>query len=111
MTGAKLKELEARATEAPWKLIKHSDGQHMWGEVWATERDEDYQVIHEQWNSYNAELVAYLRNHAQDFIRLMEAAEATLKMYDAPDSAGSSLNYYASLQELRQSLAAFKEKS
>ena len=87
MTAAKLRELEAKATEGSWRVL---DSVNPIGDM---------------------ELVCYLRNHTQDFIRLIEAAEHMLKMYDAPDSAGSSLNYYASLQDLRQALAAFKEKS
>jgi len=107
MTAAKLKELEARATEGPWEISEHTaDGLLS---VWAPALDDDgledpIEIVTDQIIPENALLVAYLRNHAQDFIRLMEAASAVLH---APDDDADVKAYY----ELDNALAAFKEKS
>lgn len=80
MTAAKLKELEAKATDGPWcgRLL-----------IEITEADSD--------------LCDYLRNHAQDFIKLIEAAENVVAAETDPDG-------YVAKIGLREVLAAFKEK-
>lgn len=77
MTAAELRELEAKAG-----LNQH-------------EGLLSYQVSGDE-----ARLYAYLRNHCQDFIKLMETAERHCVKRMLDDD-----------HELRQALAAFKEKS
>jgi len=60
----------------------------------------DYDALKAYAQRKDAELIAYLRNHAQDFIKLIEAAERHCVKRMLDDN-----------HELRQALAAFKEKS
>jgi hypothetical protein len=102
MTAAKLKELEARATPGKWSAAQ--------GHVTAPETED---CCHMDINchsgnrddaKHNARLIAYLRNHCKDFIRLMDAAE---NLINSPDEDSDSKYYF----ELQSALAAFKEKS
>ena len=75
-------------------------------------------------SKHRAELIAYLRNHCSDFIKLMEAAEKRTHHYECEDpwySCPKSENGCADdrmgpectcgADEMREALAAFKEKS
>jgi hypothetical protein len=109
MTAAKLKELEARATEGPWKVRQmRSDcfveGNKVQGQTIAGDykteilSDGDYDE-----KLHDAELIAYLRNHCKDFIRLMEAAEEVCVIGDLQRLSDG-------LAKLRLALAAFEEQ-
>lgn len=100
MTAAKLIELEAKATEGPW----YESNSDQAGLVHAVEDDFDTWVMTGRKN--NRELIAYLRNHCKDFIRLMEAAEAVKRYPLLRSHIGSQLD-----DVLEEALAAFKEKS
>ena len=106
MTAAKLRELEAKATEAPWKVRQMGgecfvEGNKVQGRTIAGDyktevlSDGDYDE-----KLGDAELIAYLRNHTQDFIKLIEAAERHCVKRMLDDD-----------HELREALAAFKEQS
>jgi len=118
MTAAKLKELVAKATEGPWVEsggnVKTKAHFSKWGKSYLEEGMVSKLVCVQP---HDAELIAYLRNHCSDFIRLMEAAE----------EAAIALNMGLGQQEakyeqavtqavksrdmLTEALAAFKEKS
>lgn len=134
MTAAKLIELEAKATEGPWGITRKH-------EIGPLSKDDDQSFgmvipiadVFGDNKDYDAELIAYLRNHAQDFIRLMEAAEKGMEAMNvwvntyAPElcdqdevakarqiisDGGGTLAYIADINEqLHDALAAFKEKS
>jgi len=76
-----LKELEAKATDGPWKVRKMRgdcfvEGNKVQGQTIAGDykteilSDGDYDE-----KLSDAELIAYLRNHAKEIINLVEAAE------------------------------------
>jgi hypothetical protein len=54
-------------------------------------------------------LITYLRNHAQDFIRLMEAAENF--EYSRKEYTYNHQETIGAANKLSEALAAFKEKS
>jgi hypothetical protein len=103
MTAAKLIELEARAIPGKWSAAQGhvtapetEDRCHMDINCHSGNRDDA---------KHNARLIAYLRNHAQDFIRLMEAAENGYNGWlNGGDVAGP-------MYRLRDALAALKEKA
>ena len=55
-------------------------------------------------------LLDYLRKHADDFIRLLEAAESVIERWDTPawKDVPATVHY---IGDLRKALAPFKEKS
>ena len=97
MTAQTLRELEAKATEGRWNYT----GQHY------GDRGERFHVIEANGIEVTGEfggpdeddckLIAYLRNHCSDFIKLIEAAEA------AYETDGDT--------RLWEALAPFKDKS
>ena len=117
MTAAKLRELEAKATEGPWNYT----GQHY------GDRGERFHVIEANGievtgefggpNKDDCELIAYLRNHCSDFIKLMEAAEEVVKVLDSDDKAIVDTVWVSDgmpetlRDRVDEALAAFKEKS
>lgn len=106
MTAQTLRELEAKATEGPWATdfsdaitVKGGDGARVaivTNLSKFTRRDTNEVEA-------NAELIAYLRNHAKDFIRLMEAAEVMCGQKDGDDLEAEA--------KMLEALAAFKEQS
>jgi hypothetical protein len=104
MTAAKLKELEAKATPGKWSAaqghvtaLETEDRCHMDINCHSGNRDDA---------KHNARLIAYLRNHCSDFIRLIEAASAVKRYPLLRSHIGSQLD-----DALEEALAAFKEKS
>ena len=57
----------------------------------------------QEWHDARFRLQAYMRGHAQDFVRLMEAAE---NLINSPDEDSDANAYF----ELQSALAAFKEQ-
>lgn len=98
---ARLTELIERATKGPWTLHKVSDGQWLWGSVWATEDKESYCIVGEQFNCANAEIVAYLVNHAEATRDLVLAAEKVSQILDHPTHSVTVLD----AARLREALA------
>jgi|DEB3_MinimDraft_2_1074329.scaffolds.fasta_scaffold05178_7 hypothetical protein len=117
MTAAKLRELEAKATKGPWYCADWTEDD---GPNKTTIEAHSKEVLSAGQSSIwpygiqktcvaktfegcnplpDAELIAYLRNHAQDFIKLIEAAKRHCVKRMLDDD-----------HELRQALAAFKEK-
>jgi len=116
MTAAKLRELEAKATGGRWITVLQA-----WSNSIETDDEsaclKNNEVAPEVRCIPDNELICYLRNHAQDFIKLMEAAE----------EAATALNMGLGQQEaeyeqavtqavksrdmLTEALATFKEKS
>ena len=124
MTAAKLIELEAKATEGKW-LVSH-DGDYSLLYVDYPQHGVKLPLaeIYSNMQETDAELIAYLRNHCKDFIRLMEAAENRTSHYKcedpwyscpksesgcADDRMGPGCTCGA--DEMIEALAAFKEKS
>jgi hypothetical protein len=116
MTAAKLKELEAKAGKDKWRVLCDLDG-----EPRGIQFGLDGGVFMHSAMPNSAgkvELIAYLRNHCSDFIRLMEAAEKQLSncacrgqgviLTSSPDYQCASCGQCV---DLREALAAFKEKS
>jgi len=104
MTAAKLRELEAKATEGPWNVFKHFASPFPErSDICGKTRDDD---VCENALDSNAELIAYLRKHAQDFIKLMEAAELIQGILDHPTKSVTVLD----AAKLREALAVFKEQ-
>ena len=131
MTAAKLIELEARATEGPCIATRNEPNSAA----------ADFYEPYANWiyggfpkgvtvgrglciHADDMALIAYLRNHAQDFIKLIEAAEKRTHHYECEDpwySCPKSENGCADdrmgpectcgADEMREALAAFKEKS
>ena len=103
MTAAKLIELEARATEGPW--WKWPDMPYLFSGN--KEQKNSYmhatRVCRIDYTPNDAELIAYLRNHCKDFIRLMEAAEEVCVIGDLQRLSDG-------LAKLRLALAAFEEQ-
>ena len=65
----------------------------------------------QEWHNARFMLQSYLTGHAQDFIRLMEAAELINQTFSP---ARDGMDYEVlpvGVRSLRQALAAFKEKS
>ena len=118
MTAAKLKELVARATDG---LIHEGFS----NEIVAQDTGQTYKVTH-VCKSSNGEIIAWfkdhksaklyihLRNHAQDFIRLMEAAEYWAKEYSIAEDSGELQHWptreIAAAKATYEALAAFKEQ-
>ena len=86
----KLKRLHEAATPGPWDLVAHT-----WAEcsicshnrtiVFSSiegEATEDNQEQLEQRQAAELNLIVYLRNHAADFIALIEAAKAVSESRD-----------------------------
>jgi len=137
MTAAKLRELEAKATDGPWELGVYDDmggydsmtGGITVGPITLDGKDYGQKSCEEIYiDSYvnltaDAELIAYLRNHAQDFIKLMEAAEKGFVALDYTMGKQSEFFHNEMMQGkdphsvikswegLREALAAFKEKA
>jgi hypothetical protein len=119
MTVAKLRELEAKATPGPIvvvdcrpdrDLLTLTDGISVLCRIEnrVTQRPLDSE------DEANAELIAYLRNHCSDFIRLMEAAEYWAKEYSIAEDSGELQHWptreIAAAKATYEALAAFKEK-
>jgi hypothetical protein len=116
MTAAKLEELEAKATEGPWYCgrIDPSSAAGDFSEPWSPWVYPNgprcvtvgrSQAIHAD----DMALITYLRNHAQDFIRLMEAAENF--EYSRKEYTYNHQETIGAANKLSEALAAFKEKS
>ena len=101
MTAAKLRELEAKATEGTWYVdeCKQPDGHALacLGNVFIDTNAPKVNGTRYKEPKDDAELIAYLRNHAQDFIKLIEAAELQNRQWHSP--------------LVSEALAAFKDKS
>jgi hypothetical protein len=104
MTAAKLKELEAKATPGhivvvdcrpDRDLLTLTDGISVLCRI---ENRVSQRPLDSE-DEANAELIAYLRNHCKDFIRLMEAAELAINSDTTEDRV-----------LLIKALAAFKEQ-
>jgi hypothetical protein len=119
MISAKLKKLEAKATKGPWKARPEYGCRNP--EDWEVAPDIKTEIgvttellrtwnYEKNFNKANAELIAYLRNHAQDFIRLMEAAEEAHERWETPNWKDAEYTAHV-MNKLRKALAAFKEKS
>ena len=79
MTAAKLIELEAKATEGTWYVdeCKQPDGHALaWlGNVYLDTDAPKVNGTRYKEPKDDADFIVELRNHAQDFIKLIEAAE------------------------------------
>ncbi len=70
----KLKRLNEAATPGPWcaeipDMIRYNNGDGNIGEIWSSPNNPETHI------QCDAELIVYLRNHAADFIALIEAAK------------------------------------
>ncbi len=74
----KLSALLAKATEGPWEA-GHPISKEHYG---VTAYDHTYAIPQD---INDAELIAYLRNHAQEIINLVEAAEVMCGQVDGDD--------------------------
>jgi hypothetical protein len=108
MISAKLKELVAKATDGPhvvddanFELVAIDGDAYKYVSSFDPRAFSDTELTGEE-IAANAKLYCYLRNHAQDFIRLMEAAE------QIKANAGRPEIVYTLAKE---ALAAFEEKS
>jgi len=130
MTTAKLIELEAKATDEPWGVgMRNGANANSVYSYTGTDSHDDPTIcsvyginMHRNKDEVkdcagypNAELIAYLRNHAQDFIRLLEAAEYFANEYQIAEDAGELQHWPENEAEkckaVFDALAAFKEKS
>ena len=104
MTAQTLRELVEKATPAPWIINKGNittvPTHKVWGKSYA-EQGVVHVLVATQPSTDNAKLIAYLRNHASDFIKLIEAAE---NMRDC------SYTLSPQNERLAEALAAFKEE-
>ncbi len=104
MTAAKLKELEAKATEGTLEIAEKYncvDIRVIEGPYIANFNQSA--AINWQRKEANAKLYAYLRNHAKDFIKLIDAAEVMCGQTDGDDLEAEA--------NMLEALAAFKDKS
>jgi hypothetical protein len=104
----KLSALLAKATEGVWYVgsMDKPDGHALaWlGDVYIDTDAPKVNGTRYKEPKDDAELIAYLRNHAQDFIRLMEAAE------NMRDCKGRYHTEQATTKVF-EALAAFKEQN
>jgi hypothetical protein len=122
----KLRELEAKATEAPWFKRYCDDDNHQCMTVISNKdygptntgqfKDEPDTVaitFHQlmpsvgdnaDCNDANTELIAYLRNHAKEIIALLEAAEEIMKEHcrDVDDTRGDGCSICEALAALNK---------
>jgi hypothetical protein len=110
MTAAKLKELEAKATEGPCVACRieptsAADGFYepyapyvIGGFPRMVQVDRSFYI-----HADDMALIAYLRNHCKDFIRLMDAAEVMCGWVSGDDLEAEA--------KMVEALAAFKEES
>ena len=111
MTAAKLRELEVKATGGVWEVLPCSNGGKLL--VRGNKMNKSTQMMPDA----DPELIACLRNHCSDFIKLIEAAEKFIAAEDAPrvddfvPTIESLNDRIQARDDLREAVAAFKEKS
>ncbi len=119
MTAAKLIELEAKATEGEWYVgeIDKPDGYALaWlGNVYIdTHAPKVNGLSRYKDQKDDADFIVELRNHAQDFIKLIEAAEKIAPYTDTLICYASTADEFplnGAVKEFHEALAAFKEQS
>jgi len=98
-----LKELEAKATDGPWGYVNCNCGHS------TCQRKQFHNGMFYQGSGFDpqdAELIAYLRNHAQEIINLVEAAELIQGILDHPTKSVTILDS----AKLREALAALNKE-
>jgi len=100
----KLSALLAKATEGPWQVLEDYEGKRR-----GFQCGRDGGIFFHRFmyrGVANAELIAYLRNHAQEIVNLVDVATATLNEQRREFARGD----IADLDDLEDALAALNKE-